>query len=82
MINPTKWFNDNTDLWSNEGDHIEFYCPLDQVPSEVQQAAEAYRQNQINWYKKMEVINKLGLNGGEIVLNWTDEELKEAQNNK
>lgn len=76
MINPTKWFIDHEGLWANKGDHIEFYCPLDQVPSEVQQAAEAYRQNQINWYKKMEVFNKLGLNGGEEIIVWDEDELE------
>lgn len=59
------WFDENLDLWENVGDHIEFLCPIEQVPSEVQQAAESYRRTIVKWEEKMKIYNSMNLRNNE-----------------
>lgn len=59
---PAIWLSENEDLWDNMGDHIEFHCAPEQIPENVKQAAEAYRQSVINHNDKTAILNKMGLN--------------------
>lgn len=60
-MNPAKWLIDNQDLWDNVGDHIEFHCPLEQVPEAVLEAADAYAQNIKQSHEQWLIMNKMGL---------------------
>ena len=59
--NPAIWLANNTELWNNVGDHIEFLCPIEQVPIEVIEAAEAYAENQRKSIEQWKIIKKKGL---------------------
>ena len=59
---PAIWFCENEDLWDNMGDHIEFKCAPEEVPENVKEAVEAYRQSQIKAHEQAMLLNKMGLN--------------------
>ena len=60
--NPAIWLSEHEDLWDNMGDHIEFKCAPEEIPENVKEAAEAYRQSQIKAHEQAMLLNKMGLN--------------------
>lgn len=59
---PTTWFYENKDKWDNEGDHIEFHCPLEEIPEEVLAYAESYARVQKEEDEEAKIYNAMGLN--------------------
>ena len=58
---PRIWLIENEDLWDNVGDHIEFHCPLEQVPATVIEAAEAYRKSLEMDKQQNAILDKMGI---------------------
>lgn len=58
---PRVWLIENEDLWDNVGDHIEFHCPLEQVPLDVLEMAEAYKKRIEISRKKDAILNSMGI---------------------
>ena len=58
---PRVWLIENEDLWDNVGDHIEFHCPLEQVPQDVLEMAEAYKKTIEISRQRDAILNSMGI---------------------
>ena len=61
QTNPSVWLSEHEDLWTNEGDHIEFRCPIEEVPQNVIECVEAYKQEIANSHEQAKILKAMGL---------------------
>ena len=64
-VDPSVWFVENEDKWSNEGDHIEFYISESEIPQSVKNVAKAYVEGQDRYEERVKILRSMGILGNE-----------------
>ncbi len=67
QLDPRVWLIENEDLWENAGDYIEFHCPLEQVPQDVLELAEAYKKRIERITQQDAILDSMGVPRVQIV---------------
>lgn len=65
LKNPGGWLIEHEDLWDNEGDRIVFHCPLEEVPPEILEIAQAYEQTIKDDRNRLKILKQMNLLHGE-----------------